>query len=453
MNRIMIAGTNSGVGKTTISIGIMAALNKRKLRVAPFKVGPDYIDPGFHKYVTGNPSYNLDSYLLNSNDINYLMINSMKNKDIGIIEGVMGLYDGFGITTGTGSSAHLSVITKTPVILVIDGSGISNSSAAVVLGYKLFNENVNIKGVIVNRVSGEHHYKLIKDIIEKKVNISCVGYLPKKNDINLSSRHLGLIPADELNCLDEKVDKLIDIIEECIDLDKLIEISQDVTEFTRDTSNIPDFIEENYDKYKGKKIGIAWDKAFTFYYQSNIDILKKLGAKLIEFSPLTEKKLSSDLDAIYIGGGFPEVFSKDLERNKTFRDSMYDYLMNNGKCFAECGGYMYLSKGIRTLNKKSYEMVGFFPMICEMTVRLQRFGYVELSTEFNEKKYTTKAHEFHHSKIDNLGNDLDYMYDIKKYRDDTLYKQWQCGLHKNNTIAGYPHINFLTNLELMKELL
>ncbi|MPW26291.1 cobyrinate a,c-diamide synthase [Alkalibaculum sp. M08DMB] len=453
MNRFMIAGTNSGVGKTTISIGIMAALRKRKYRVAPFKTGPDYIDPGFHKYVTGNPSYNLDSYILEENHIKYLVNNASVDKDIGVIEGVMGLYDGFGVTSNIGSSAHISLVTQTPVILVIDATGMSNSAAAVVLGYKMLNQNVNIQGIIVNRVSGKEHYKLVKEIIEYHTNIKCIGYMPKNNDISLYSRHLGLIPADELIYLEDKINKLIDIIEECIDVDLLLEISKQANKLEYNNKIYDNFIKKHSKDYKNKKIGIAWDKAFTFYYQANLDILKKLGVQFIEFSPLADKKIPDNLDSVYIGGGFPEIFSKDLESNTEFKNSLVEYMENGGKCYGECGGFMYLSKGIKNLEGEYHEMLGFLPVTCEMTVKLQRFGYIEMDVEVDNQKFTTRAHEFHHSKLINVDSNIDYKYKIKKYRDKKILRQWECGIQKQNTIAGYPHLYFLSNLELMTKLL
>lgn len=452
MNRVMIAGTNSGVGKTTISMGIMAALKKRRYDVRPFKIGPDYIDPGFHKFVTGNPSYNLDSYIIKENDIKYLIGNSFSERKVGIIEGVMGLYDGFGIHSNTASSAHVSIITKTPIILVMDASGMSNSAAAVVLGYKLLDERVDIKGIIVNRVSGVEHYKLIKDIIEYHTNIKCIGYMPKNSEVALSSRHLGLIPAEEIDHLEQQILKLIDIVEECIDLDELLKIAKTSMTLEYDAKLYEGFIEENRKKFNKKRIGIAWDKAFSFYYQANLDILKKMGADLIEFSPINDSRLPTNLDSLYIGGGFPEVFAQRLSDNIEFKKSLLDYLENNGKCYAECGGYMYLSQGIKDLDGKFFDMVGFLPIKCEMTKRLQRFGYIEMTTKVNGKEYTTKAHEFHHSKVvEDQG--INYKYSIKKYRDEQVKGEWQCGLHKNNTIAGYPHLYFLSNLELMIQLL
>lgn len=447
----MIAGTHSGVGKTTISIGIMAALKKRGLSVAPFKVGPDYIDPGFHKYVTGNSSYNLDSYLLSENEINYLLSKNMNKKNIGIIEGVMGVYDGYGITSEIGSSAHISNITKTPIILILDGRGLSNSAAALVLGYKNYRD-IDIQGVIINRVSSQKHYELLKEIIEKNTETLCLGYMLRDDELLLESRHLGLVPAEELEQLDIKLDKLVKSIEDSIDLNKLIEISN--VEKLENLNNIMDeFLENNKEEYCNKRIGVAFDNAFSFYYQDNFDILKALGASLVFFSPLADKKLPENLDSVYIGGGFPEIFAEKLEENHSFRASLKEYLTNGGKCYAECGGLMYLSKGIISLDGKMSEMVGYLPIICKMTKGLQRFGYVDVELDLGDKKYNTKAHEFHHSVIDDLGNSLNYKYHVRKNRDDKLINEWECGINLNNTLAGYPHLYFMSNLELMKKLI
>lgn len=451
MKKILIAGTHSGVGKTTISMGIMAALRKRSLNVAPFKCGPDYIDPGFHKYVTGNPSYNLDSYLLPEDKLLYLFHKGMESKDIGIIEGVMGLYDGFGTKLGIGSSAHISQITDTPIILVIDGSGTSNSAAAIVHGYKSYG-NANIQGVIINRVSGEKHYELLKDIIEKNTGIKCIGYMIKNSDVSLESRHLGLIPVDELKAFDKKINNLVELIEKYIDLDALLDISNmnlHKNSFCKDAN----FIDKYKSYYKNKKIGIALDKAFSFYYQGNMDVLEDAGAKLVPFSPLEDNRIPDDLDSIYLGGGFPEMFAKDLSDNTSFINSLYDYLENGGKCFAECGGLMYLSQGINTLANETFSMVGFLPFICKMTKKLQRFGYVEVQVDIEYNQYHIRAHEFHHSEIDSLGNELDYAYGVSKFRDDILTGKWQCGITKKNTLAGYPHLYFLSNLELMTKII
>lgn len=446
MNAIMLAGTSSNVGKTTISLGIMAALTKRGLNVGPYKVGPDYIDPGFHKFVTGNSSHNLDSWLLDEENLRYLFNKNLKNKDIGIVEGVMGLYDGYGTNKDDGSSAHVSKIIKTPVILIIDGKGISSSAAAIVLGYKMYDQDVDIKGIIINQVSGKMHYDLLKEAIERDVNIPCVGYLPKNTEVSLNSRHLGLIPVDEVKELNNKIDKLVNTVEECIDIDEIIKISNTSKDIVGNTIS-------PYNEFIGMAenltIGIARDKAFTFYYEDNIQLLKEMGANIVYFSPLEDKDIPDNIDGLYIGGGFPEVFAKELEDNYIFRKNLKNHLDKGLPAYAECGGMMYLTNEIIDLNDNHNEMVGYFPTCSFMTKRLQRFGYVNVDTKNNER---TRAHEFHHSMIED-NEELKYKYDVKKIRNGQIKRSWKCGLIKKNVLAGYPHIHFYSNPEFLIELI
>lgn len=443
INRIMIAGTASGTGKTTLSLGIMAALKRRKFKVRPFKVGPDYIDPGFHKLVTGNNSYNLDSWMLEEDTIKYLFNKNMKDMDIGIMEGVMGLYDGFGVDRNAmGSSAHVSKVLKTPVILVIDGRAMSTSAAAMVMGYKIYDNDVDIKGVIINKLSGDRHYELLKEVIERDTGIKCLGYLPKNINISLNSRHLGLIPAEEVEELNDKVDLLVSYIEKYIDLDSIIEISKN-TEVVKS--------QEYYTYLKGYaqgvKLGIMKDKAFSFYYQDNIDLLKEMGIDIKWISPLKDTKIPKDLDGLYIGGGFPEVFAKELQQNQQFKESLKNALESGLPAYGECGGLMYLTEGIEDLNGDNHEMVGFLPTRSIMTKRLQRFGYVEVETSDHIR---IRAHEFHHSNIvDN--EDLKYQYKVIKKRENRETKIWDCGIRKINVLAGYPHIHFYSNIDFVKK--
>ncbi|MTI46564.1 MAG: cobyrinate a,c-diamide synthase [Firmicutes bacterium] len=445
MSRIMIAGTASGVGKTTISLGIMAALTKRNKRVSPYKVGPDYIDPGFHKFVTGNPSHNLDSWLLKENTIKYLFKKNMRNKDIGIIEGVMGLYDGFGTERDQGSSAHVSKILDTPVILVIDGKAMSSSAAAMVLGYKMYDPHVDIKGVIINNVSGKVHYDLLRCAIERDIKVPCLGYLPSNLNVAINSRHLGLIPAEEIENLRTKIDELANMIEEHIDLDKVQEIAASVEEIEEVENPI-----KGYDGIgQGLRVGVAMDKAFSFYYDDSLNLMKELGIELVPFSPIKDNDLPQNVDGIYLGGGFPEVFAKELEENKNFRNNLKKHLENGLPTYGECGGLMYLTNSIEDLEGNNYKMVGFIPTDSKMTKRLQRFGYVNISIN---NEIDTKGHEFHRSMIEDNEN-LEYVYQVYKIRNGEVKKQWKCGVHRRNTLAGYAHIHFYSNIDFLIKLI
>lgn len=446
--RLVIGGTQSGVGKTTISIGIMLAMTKRGLSVQPYKVGPDYIDSAFHTFVTGNKSRNLDSWMLDKEVINEIFIKNSSQKDISIIEGVMGFYDGYGIEKDMGSTAHVSKILQSPVILVIDGKGISSSAAAQVLGYKLYDKDVNIKGIIINNVSGERHYELLKRAIEEYTGIKCVGYLNKNINIELGSRHLGLIPSIELTNLNKKLEELVTMIEKTIEIDNLIEISKKAPKIDNICKNEFKLI------YEKVNIGIALDKAFNFYYQDNLDLLKEMGANLIYFSPLKDKNLPQNLHGIYIGGGFPEVFAKELEKNKEMTYEIKSASDKGMPIYAECGGLMYLCKSIIDFEGKNYEMVGIFNAKARMTKRLQRFGYVYVNIKrtcsIASKSVRIKAHEFHRSILEETAC-CEYVYQVNKIREGKIEKRWQCGLVKNNTLAAYPHIHFYSNKELAKD--
>ncbi|QXM07452.1 cobyrinate a,c-diamide synthase [Crassaminicella indica] len=447
MPRFVIAGTQSGVGKTTISTGIMAALKKRGIKVQPFKVGPDYIDPAFHTFVTANKSRNLDSWMLDKNSIIKLFAKNAMNKDISVIEGVMGLYDGYGVKKDEGSTAHVSKILNAPVILIINGKGMSSSAAAQVLGYKLYDEGVNIKGVIINNISGEVHYDLLKESIERDTKIKCIGFLKPNKNIELKSRHLGLVPSVEVENLKRKIDEIAKMVEETIDLDALLAIAGTAEEIS--------YKPEKYKRIVGNvNIGVPLDKAFNFYYEDNLDLLKALGANIVYFSPLKDEELPKNLHGLYIGGGFPEIFAKDLEENISMRNSIKKAIEKGLPTYAECGGLMYLSKGITTLENREYEMVGIFNTKASMTKRLQRFGYVyvniDKSCAIAEKKYSVKAHEFHRSTVDDIKED-EYVYTVNKIRNGEIVKTWKCGFKKYNALGAYAHIHFYSNMSIAND--
>lgn len=444
LSRFVIAGTQSGVGKTTISTGIMRALVLRGDNVQPYKVGPDYIDPAFHSFVTGNKSRNLDSWMLDEGTIKELFIKNSSDRSISVIEGVMGLFDGFGISKDMGSTAHISKILKAPVILVIDGRGMSSSAAAQVLGYKMYDPEMDLKGVIVNNISGEKHYDLIKKVVERDTGIKCFGYLKKNSNIKLESRHLGLIPSVEMDDLEKRLNELADMVESTIDLDGILELSSKAEALDSKPR-------KDIKKDKVVNIGVALDKAFNFYYQDNLDLLESLGANLIYFSPLYDKKLPDNLHGLYIGGGFPEIFPKELEENKEMRDEIKKKSLDGIPIYAECGGLMYLTKSISDFQGNKYEMVGVFDREASMTKRLQRFGYVYVnikkSCAISTGDETVKAHEFHRSTLNEVSGE-NYAYRVDKIRENELQKSWECGLVKDNTLGAYAHIHFYSNRAL-----
>ncbi|MDF2523148.1 MAG: hypothetical protein K0R31_789, partial [Clostridiales bacterium] len=397
--RIVIAGTNSGCGKTTVTAGIMSALVNRGLQVQAFKVGPDYIDPMFHTFVTGRYSRNLDSWMLKEDVLSHLFVKNSQDADISVVEGVMGFYDGFGGHSTIGSTSHVSIIINAPVILVVNGEGTSLSLAALVKGFKEFDKDVEIRGIIINNIKSQGGYQLLKEIVEETTGIPVVGYLLKNDSFSLTSRHLGLIPSGEIEGLKDRMEVLSKEIEKTIDLEQLINIANESVEFENKSL---DFFYSQLDYGEQKpRIAVAWDKAFNFYYQDNLDLLENLGAKLEFFSPLKDSKLPDNIDGLYFGGGYPEVYAKDLEENALMRQEIKKAIEHGIPAYAECGGLMYLSESLQDKEGNTFNMAGCIPGESKMTSSLQRFGYIEVELKGNnvltEKPNKVRAHEFHYS--------------------------------------------------------
>lgn len=448
--RIVIAGTNSGCGKTTVTAGIMAALIHRGLKVQPYKVGPDYIDPMFHTFVTGRDSRNLDSWMLKEDVVNHLFIKNSLDADIAVVEGVMGFYDGFGGHTTVGSSAHVSRIIKAPVILVVNGEGASVSLAALIKGFMEFDRDVNVQGVIINNIKSAGSYQLLKEVVQEYAGIPVIGYLPKADSFALTSRHLGLVPSGEIEGLREKMEQLAAEVAKTIDLDLLLSIANEAPLL----EDLPLDVQPQITTMEQKpRIAVAWDKAFNFYYRDNLDLLEEYGAKLVFFSPLEATTLPADIDGLYIGGGFPEVYARELERNSLLREDIKRAIENGIPAYAECGGLMYLSESIEDKEGNTYRMVGSIPGESKMTSKLQRFGYIEVEMKdenvLSKKPVVVRAHEFHYSSTTVHGN-LDTCYKVIKSRRNGEPSTWECGYKVNNILAGYPHIHFWANTELAK---
>lgn len=446
MQAVMVAGTDSGVGKTTISLGLMAALKQKRFLVNPFKVGPDYIDPGFHRLACERPSHNLDSWLLSPENLKYLWQKANSNDGIAVVEGVMGFYDGVSAINDQGSSAEIASLLNIPVLLVIDGSGMARSAAALVQGYKNFNSDVNLAGVIVNKVGSEGHFDLISQAIEKETGLPTVGYLKKGLDFELPSRHLGLVPAAEIPAIKEKIASLGQKIKDNFQLSKIRNISSEAGEVSLPENFARPLNDINIStKGTGKnnlRIGIARDKAFSFYYQANLDLLKEAGCELVEFSPLKDKCLPDNLSGIYLAGGFPEEFARELEENRSFKEDLKSKLQNGLPAFAECGGFMYLLEKVYITETEYYQMTGFLPASSIMTERLQNFGYLTIDFSWGLK---IKGHEFHYSKLIN-DDKLTYGAELEYARRKICRSGF---VIKNNLLAGYPHLHFYSNPEFV----
>lgn len=446
---IVIAGTNSGCGKTTVSMGIMAALVDKGLRVQPFKVGPDFIDPMFHSFITGRESVNLDSWMLPEETVKYLFAKHSYDADLAIIEGVMGFYDGYGGRSLEGSTADVSKIIGAPVVLVINGEAMSLSAAALVKGFVEFDKNVNVKGVIINNVSSTGHYKLLKEAIEENTGVSVLGYLRPMNDLTITSRHLGLVTSAEISDLKEKAAILSRQIQETVDLELLKEISGKAVEI--DVKNMtPQIVTVEVEKVK---IAVAKDKAFCFYYRDNLELLEMLGAELVFFSPLSDDRLPQNIDGLYIGGGYPEVWAEELQNNLSMRNDIKSCAEKGLPAYAECGGLMYLTDSIRVKEDREFEMVGLIPGKSCMTASLKRFGYVfvklTVDTILAKKGSEIRAHEFHYSET-LVDKRINPCFEVSKRKDGLTTQLWSCGFQIHNLLAGYAHMHFWSNPEFAR---
>ncbi|MBC7765738.1 MAG: cobyrinate a,c-diamide synthase [Hyphomonadaceae bacterium] len=438
--RIMIAGTNSGCGKTTAVLGILSALVQKGVSVQPFKAGPDYIDPMFHKAVTGRASRNLDSFLCTPETVRHLFLSAASSCDISVIEGVMGLFDGVGGNTSQASSADIAKITQTPVILVVDVKGMSLSLAAMINGFNNFDPSLRLAGVLLNGVKTPMHYAMLKAIVEENTTVPVVGYLQKDDRFTLADRHLGLVPSEEVDGLHDKLQALGESVLQTVDMAMLQAIATQAKPLTAPT------ITPVKPLSKTVRIGIARDKAFNFYYQDNLDLLEQMGVQLIPFSPLQDKQLPHALDGVYIGGGYPELFTHELSQNTAMRQDILKKAQAGLPMYAECGGFLYLSKSLA-----GQPMVGILNAVGEMTTSLQHFGYCEVTlTEncaFGQAGDRIKAHEFHYAKS-TFETTPNYVSTVQKGT-----RQWAGHYQKYKVIAGYPHLHFWGNRAFLEHFL
>ena len=441
--RIILAGTGSAVGKTTIATGIMKALSE-KYNVQPFKVGPDYIDPSYHTLATNNTSRNLDSFFMKKGQIRDSYLKGMEGKDIAIIEGVRGLYEGIDSINDIGSTASVAKALKAPVILIINSRSLVKSAAALVLGFKTLDPEINIAGVILNKVKNEAHYQKTKRSIEEITNTEVIGGIVRDENISIEQRHLGLVPAREKENSLKFIDIWAKTISESIDLDRLIEIAKTAPKINSELIPIWNKINK-----QPVKIAVAYDEVFNFYYKENIESLEANNAKIKYFSPLKDEHLP-DVDGIYIGGGYPELFSKELSENKSMLKDIKNFHNESRPIFAECGGLMYLMNSIHDDN-----VVNIYPYKAILTDRVQALKYtiaeVRKDNIISKKGEIFHGHEFHYSKVivDNLKNPLAF----KITRGKGSYAN-QDGFIEKNTLASYVHThvaampNFAGNLAI-----
>lgn len=438
--RILLTAPSSGSGKTLITCGLLHALKNRGKKVISFKCGPDYIDPMFHSMILGTKSRNLDTFFADEDTVRYLFEKNSNGYDLAVLEGVMGYYDGLGGISTRSSAYEVAQVTDTPVILCVDGKGSSVSLVALIKGFLEYKGDSRIRGVILNRVSGML-YPRLKEMIESQLPVRVVGYVPYVPDCVLESRHLGLVTPDEITDLKERVEKLAEILETSIEWNVLDEIAgSNRTISERDMQeNVLVRKVTGQDK-PSVTIGVARDEAFCFFYEDNLQLLQELGAKLLYFSPLHDKKLPEYVDGLMFHGGYPELYAEALSKNTEMLDSVREALQNGVPCMAECGGFMYLHEQMEDMNHRPWTMAGIIPGYVKKTERLGRFGYITLEggKVFGKDVGTFPAHEFHYFDSDCCGEDF-------LAKKPVGNRSWHC-IHSTDTLfAGFPHLYFYGN--------
>lgn len=432
--RVMFAATRSGSGKTTVTCGVLAALKKQNIKVQAYKCGPDYIDPMFHRTVLGIDTGNLDTFFADADAIGCILARDTKNAELIVMEGVMGYYDGVGGTTTMASSYELSKDTKTPVVLIVDAKGASVTLAAIIRGIMEYKKDSRIVGVILNRVS-PMFYSRIKHVIETECGIPVLGYLPEDASFAVPSRHLGLLQPDEMQKQRDWVETVAKAARKTIDIDGILEIAAqaEMLQIQKATG------ETEKSKFPaGYRIGVARDAAFSFYYRENLRMLEDMGATLVYFSPLTDAHVS-EVDALIFGGGYPELYAKQLYENQSMRASVWQALEAGMPCHAECGGFLYLGKSLADAEGNVYEMVGFLDGAGFRTERLQRFGYVELAPQEADAfavNTVLRGHEFHYWDSTDCGDACLAWKPLSKQ------KTYPCMVKKKGTFAGFPHLYY-----------
>lgn len=464
----MIAAPKSGSGKTMITCALLQLLKDSGKNVLSYKCGPDYIDPMFHKKVLGVPSKNLDTFFTDEKTTVQLFLDERADGDFAVLEGVMGLYDGLGGIYEQGSSYHLAKVTQTPIILVVDAKGMGKSVLALIAGFLQYDTHHLIKGVLLNRMS-KGYYDIIKPLIEKELSVKVVGYFPEQKDIGLSSRHLGLVMPDELSDVKKQLNETADRLKKTIDMDLFIDIAEAADEISDSESADEDKRQtlknaepmRIQDQNNTVNIAVAMDEAFCFYYEDNWKLLEKCGAKLQYFSPIHDTKLPEDCDAMLLGGGYPELYAKELSKNVSMLNAIKKAFKAGMPTVAECGGFMYLHTYIRnicddndeknnadTQNKADIQndmnkskLVGALDGGCHFKGKLVRFGYIELAEKhsnflpLNEK---IKAHEFHY--YDSTDNGADCI-----ATKPATGRSYDCVISHDNYWLGFPHLYYPSN--------
>jgi cobyrinic acid a,c-diamide synthase len=437
--RLVIAGTASGVGKTTVAVGLIAALRARGLRVAAFKCGPDYLDPTYHRRAAGSPCHNLDGWMMGEAAVLATFRRATRDADIAVVEGVMGLFDGASPTSDEGSTAEIAKWLEAPVLLVVDTSGMARTVAAIARGFVAFDPALSLRGLVCNRVGSRGHLDLLR---RTGATPPVVGGLPVEPRYAFPERHLGLHTADRQAVPDAILDPWGPLVEEWLDLPAILELARAAP--TPAEIGSPGSRAINSSS-RGPRIGLAYDEAFHFYYEDNLARLEALGAELIRFSPVHDRRLPG-VDGLYFGGGYPETVATELAGNHAMIQAVRDFAERGGPIYAECGGLMYLARQIRTRDGERHPMVGLIAGDVVVHDKLQALGYVEVETRaptiLGPAGLRFRGHQFRYSELTALAEDADRRYVVRRRRDGAAQEE---GYATGNVLASYVHAHWASN--------
>ena len=441
--RIMLAAPASGSGKTVITCALLRAFQKEGLKMASFKCGPDYIDPLFHEQVFEIETRNLDPFFSEEEELCRIVRKGAKGKDLSIIEGVMGYYDGLGGVSTDASAYDVARKTKSPVILIINAKGASVSLAAQIRGFLEYRKDHQICGVILNRAT-KGMFPLLKGFLEDELGIQVFGYFPVMEEAQFESRHLGLLLPDEVQDISERLDTLADVCRETVDLKAILEVASQAEELPATETGTLEKIKTVKNRIR---IGVARDEAFCFYYHENLDLLEELGAEIVKFSPVHDTSLPENISGLLIGGGYPELYAKQLSDNVSIRNAIRDAVAGGMPTLAECGGFMYLMRQMEDMEGNPYEMCGALDGKAWRTKRLQRFGYVTLTAQEDSMAGPAgtqiRAHEFHYF-------DTDFNGEVFQAKKPTGKREWECMNATETMMAGFPHLYYPSNPQVAK---
>lgn len=441
MKSIIIAAPHSGSGKTTITLGIMECLKRRGLTVAPFKVGPDFIDPGYHRHICGRPSVNLDGWMCGPEFVRETFARHAKGADIAVIEGVMGLFDGVSGRSEEGSTAQVAKLTGSPVILVLDAKSLARSAAALVKGFIEFDPEVNVVGVIFNNVASDNHARILRDAVESHdPSIKVLGCIPRDELLHIPSRHLGLLTAEENPLPEEFLDNLAAVIRESVDLGMVWTVAN-----PHGAPEVQAGLPDEAPRQEMVRIAVARDAAFCFVYEDNLRILREAGAEIVEFSPLSDGRLPRGISGLYLPGGYPEAFAEDLGANVSMKADIGSAIAAGLPVYAECGGFIYLTRGVMDEKNEPAsfsEFVGIFPVSTRMLPRRKALGYREVEfaadAAIASAGTVARGHEFHYSEMEEMPPDVERIYRVKKGGVDLGLE----GFRSGNCLASYIHLHF-----------